>query len=138
MKRCCCMGSGGNHGGNTNGGRRENQDYLLCLLQQLHSLVQDLAVKLTALPQDLPPHLLHCSSQILPLGFGQRLARPPSWILLQGIIQRGFQLLDFLMQPKSHTDRLPFESSKQTTHQQLEEKASKRSLRREGRTDTDR
>lgn len=105
------MGSGGNHRGNTNKGEERtgitcwNRDYLLCLLQQLHSLVQDLAVKLTALPQDLPPHLLHCSSQILPLGFGQRLARPPSRILLQGIIQRGFQLLDFLMQPKSHTDK---------------------------------
>lgn len=119
-------------------GRRENRDYLLRLLQHLHSLVQDLAVKLTALPQDLPPHLLHCSSQILSLGFGQRLARPPSWVLLQGIIQRGFQLLDFLVQPKSHTDRLPFESSKQRTHRQLEEKASKQSLRQEGRTDTHR
>lgn len=41
------------------------------------------------------------------------------------------------MQPKSHTDRLPFESSKQTTHQQLEEKASKQALGgREGRTQT--
>lgn len=119
------------------GGRRETGDYLLCLLQQLHSLVQDLAVKLAALPQDLPPHLLHCRPQILPLGLSQRLARPPSWILLQGIIQRSFQLLDFLRQPKSHTDRLPFESSKQTTCPELEEKASKQNHRQEGRTDTD-
>lgn len=119
-------------------GRRENRDYLLGLLQQLHPLVQDLAVKLTALPQDLPPHLLHRRSQILPLGFCQRLARPPAWVLLQGIIQGGFQLLDFLVQPKSHTDRLTFESSKQTTHQQLEEKAGKQRLRQEGRMDTDR
>jgi len=138
VKQCCFMGGGSNTEVRLTTGRRENWDYLLCLLQQLHSLVQDLAVKLSALPQDLPPHLLHCSSQILPLGFSQRLACPPSWILLQGIIQRGFQLLDFLMQPKPHTDRQPFESSKQTTHQQLEEKASKRGLRQEGRTDTDR
>lgn len=119
-------------------GSRENRDYLLGLLQQLHPLVQNLAVKLTALPQDLPPHLFHRRAQILPLRFRQRLARPPAWILLQGIIQRGFQLLDFLMQPKSHTDSLTFESSKQTTHQELEEKASKRGLRQEGRMDTDR
>lgn len=118
-------------------GRRENWDYLLGLLQQLHPLVQDLAVKLTALPQDLPPHLLHRRPQILPLRLRQRLAGPPAWILLQGIIQRGLQLLDFLVQPKSHTDRLTFESSKQTTHQELEEKASKRRLRQEGRMDTD-
>lgn len=45
--------------------------YLLCLLQQLHALMQDLAIKLAALPQDLPPHLLHRSSQILPLHFIQ-------------------------------------------------------------------
>lgn len=118
-------------------GRRENRDYLLGLLQQLHALVQDLAVKLSALPQDLPPHLLHRRPQILPLRLRQRLAGPPAWILLQGIIQRGLQLLDFLMQPKSHTDRLTFESSKQTTHQELEEKACKRRLRQEGRMDTD-
>lgn len=118
--------------------RRESRVYLLRLLQQLHSFVQDLAVELPALPQDLPPHLLHGSSQILPLRFGQRLARPPAWLLLQGIIQRGFQLLDFLMQPKSHTDRLPFESSKQTTQRQLQEKPGKQSRRQEGRTDTDR
>lgn len=119
-------------------GSRENRDYLLGLLQQLHPLMQDLAVKLAALPQDLPPHLLHRRAQILPLRLCQRLARPPARLLLQGIVQRGFQLLDFLMQPKSHTDRLTFESSKQTTHQELEEKAGKRGQRWEGRMDTDR
>lgn len=135
--RCCCTGSGSHHRVTPTGGCRESGDYLLGLLKKLHSLVQDLAVKLTALPQDLPPHLLHSSPQILPLGFSQRFARPPSRVLLQGIIQRGFQLLDFLRQPKSHTDRLPFEPSKHTTHPQLEEKASEHSRGQEGgRTQT--
>lgn len=87
--------------------------------------MQDLAVKLPALPQDLPPHLLHRRAQILPLRLRQRLAGPPARVLLQGIIQRGLQLLDFLVQPKAHTDRPAFESSKRTTHQELEEEASK-------------
>ena len=77
--------------------------YLLGLLQQLHAFPQDLAVKLPALPQDLPAQLLHGGLQVLPLALAQRLAGPPPGLLLQRIVQRGLQLLDFLSGP-NHTD----------------------------------
>lgn len=76
--------------------------HLLGLLQQLHALPQHLAVELAALPQDLPAHLLHGGLQGLPLAGTQRLVGPLARLLLQRVVQRGLQLLDFLSGP-NHT-----------------------------------
>lgn len=46
---------------------------LVGLVQQLHPLLEDLAVVLSTLPQHLPPQLLHGHSQLVFLKFIQRL-----------------------------------------------------------------
>lgn len=47
---------------------------LVRLVQELHPLLEDLAVVLSTLPQHLPPQLLHRRSQLIPLELIQRLA----------------------------------------------------------------
>lgn len=47
--------------------------YLVCLVQQLHPLLQNLAVILATLPQHLPPQFLHCCAQFISLQLVQRL-----------------------------------------------------------------
>lgn len=44
------------------------------LVQQLHPLLEDLAVVLSTLPQHLPPQLLHRRPQLVLLKLIQRLA----------------------------------------------------------------
>lgn len=46
---------------------------LVRLVQQLHPLLEDLAVVLSTLPQHLPPQLLHRRPQLVPLELIQRL-----------------------------------------------------------------
>lgn len=53
---------------------QETWTYLVRLVQQLHPLLEDLAVVLAALPQHLPPQLLHGRPQLVPLELVQRLA----------------------------------------------------------------
>lgn len=49
----------------------ERQMDLMSLVQQLHPLLEDLAVVLSTLPQHLSPELLHGGPQLLPLKFIQ-------------------------------------------------------------------
>lgn len=50
------------------------QTYLVRLVQQFHPLLEDLAVVLSALPQHLPPQLLHRRPQLVLLKLIQRIA----------------------------------------------------------------
>lgn len=52
----------------------EAEANLVGLVQQLHPLLEDLAVVLSALPQHLPPQLLHGRAQLVPLKLVQGLA----------------------------------------------------------------
>lgn len=83
-----------------------HRQYLLGLLEQLHSLPQDLAVELPALTQELSAHLLYSGLQVLALAGTQSLAGSSPWLLLQRIVQGGLQVLDFLQGPNHRQLRL--------------------------------